>query len=110
MATITASVVPITGVVATVSGLEAVNASDQVAADSDNLFLHVHNGNAGTCTVTLTDPGRTPAGSAATNPTVSITTATARLIKLPRSLADANGFIVIGYSPTASVQARAYKF
>lgn len=111
MALLNTVVVTIAGVLDTVAGLEAVNASDTITADSDNLFLHVHNGNAGTLTVTLVDAGKTPSGSSATNPTVSLATTVARLIKLPRSLADpTTGLITVQYSPTSSVVARSYKF
>ena len=47
----------------------AVASSDTVAADPAGLILHVKNVGGSSDTVTLTDPGLTPSGSAATNPT-----------------------------------------
>ena len=50
----------------------AVSSSDTVVADPNGLILHVKNAGGSPDTVTLTDPGTTPAGSAATNPTFSV--------------------------------------
>jgi hypothetical protein len=71
----------------------------------DNLFLHVKNANAANCTVTITDPGTTPAGSAATNPTVVVPlTSGDRMISLPRSFASpTTGLIAVAFSVQSSV-------
>lgn len=70
-----------------------------------NLFLHVKNANASPCVVTFTDPGRTAAGSAATNPSVSVPATTGdRMIALPSSLTNtATGFITVAFSVQTSV-------
>jgi len=48
------------------------------------LLLHVKNANAASCTVTLVDPGLTPAGSAPVNPTVVVPATTGeKLILIP---------------------------
>lgn len=86
----------------------AVSASDTVApTPGAALFLHVKNGNASACTVTLVDAGTTPAGSAATNPTVTVPANTGdRMIgPLPGSMAAGTGLITVTYSVTATVTA-----
>jgi hypothetical protein len=106
MALLTAQAVVKTGLAPVYS---AVSASDTVTpVPGSKLFLHVKNGNGSACTVTLVDGGRTPAGSAATNPTVSVPASTGdRMIgPLPAEMADpATGLITVQYSVTATVTA-----
>lgn len=87
----------------------AVSASDTIApVPGSQLFLHVKNANAGACTVTLVDGGKTPAGSSAASPTVSVpaTTGDRMIGPLPRSMVDSStGLITVTYSVTASVTA-----
>lgn len=87
----------------------AVTASDTIAqAGGVATFLHVKNANAAACTVTLVDGGKTPAGSAAANPTVVVpaTTGDRMIGPLPNSLADpSTGLITVQYSVTPSVTA-----
>lgn len=55
-----------------------------------DLVLYIEN-TGSTGTVTLVDPGRTPAGSSPTNPTVSVPATTGkRMIYLPASLISAS--------------------
>lgn len=84
----------------------APNASENVVPDT-GLFLHIKNGNASPCVVTFTDPGRTPAGSAATNPSVSVPATTGdRMIAVPQSLqSTATGLIGVAFSVQTSVSA-----
>jgi uncharacterized membrane protein len=85
----------------------AVNASDTITPDED-LFLHVKNANAGTCTVTLTDNSKTPGGSSATNPTVSVpaTTGDRMIGPIPAVFqSTSTGLITVAYSVTSSVTA-----
>lgn len=79
-------------------------ASENINPDT-GLFLHVKNANAAACTVTFTDPGRTPGGSAATNPTVSVPASTGdRMIAVPVAFTNTTtGFIVVGFSVQTSV-------
>jgi hypothetical protein len=80
------------------------NASENILPNSA-LFLHVKNANAAPCVITFTDVGRTPAGSAATNPTVSVPATTGdKMIAVPAQLVNtATGFIVAGFSVQSSV-------
>lgn len=87
----------------------AVTASDTIAqAPGVVQFLHVKNANAGACTVTVLDGGKTPAGSsaAASGVTVPATTGDRMIGPLPNILADpVTGLITVTFSPTASVTA-----
>jgi hypothetical protein len=85
----------------------ATPGSSENITPTDNLFLHVKNGSGSSITVTLTDAGTTPSGSAATNPTVTVPATTGdRMIYLPRTLASpTTGYIVVGFSATTSVTA-----
>lgn len=81
----------------------AVNASD-TATLNDDLFLHVKNGGGSPDTVTIVDASKTPAGSAATNPTVSVPAGQDRFIPLPYAAADpTTGLITVNHSFTTSV-------
>ncbi len=85
------------------------NSSENIVGGPE-LFLHVKNGNASPCVVTLTDPGLTPAGSAATNPSVSVPATTGdKLIPLSAALVNSAGNIVVGFSVTATVTAGVFR-
>jgi hypothetical protein len=81
-------------------------ATEQIVPDED-LFLHIKNGNASACVVTFTDPGTTPAGSAATNPAVSVPGTTGdKMIAVNRNLMNpATGTIQVAFSVQTSVNA-----
>lgn len=87
----------------------AVNATDTVAqAGGVATFLHVKNGNAAACTVTIVDGGKTPAGSSATSPTVVVpaTTGDRMIGPLLNNMADpTTGLLSVQYSITATVTA-----
>jgi len=94
----------------------AVNAQDKVQQPSDQrLFLHVKNGggvstnvtiNAQQAYVTTPEVGRL----ALTDMVVAIPAGEERMIgPFPPAYVDANGDVVIDYSATASVTAKAFK-
>lgn len=88
----------------------AVAASDTVAADPAGLILVVKNAGGSSDTVTLTDPGLTASGSAATNPTFSVPATTGeRWYKLPVSLQNSSGIITIAHSFTTSVTCAVFR-
>ena len=94
----------------TVTGLAPVYAAPlatEQVTPKDGLFLHVKNANAGACTVTIDDVGRTPAGSAATDPAVVVPATTGdRMIPLDQRFANpATGTIAVTFSIQASVTA-----
>lgn len=95
-----------TTIAGTVFTLNPVNSSDTFAPDQ-NLFLSVWNNSGSAITVTFTDAGKTPGGSAATNPTSTVSAAqTKEFGPIPRSFADpTTGLITVSYSSTASVAA-----
>lgn len=89
----------------------AVAASDTIPVSDDRVFLHVKNASGTQDTVTITDPGSTPAGSAATNPTVTVPITTGdRLIALPLALASpSTGLVTVSHSQTTSVTCAVFR-
>lgn len=85
----------------------AAPAATETFIPGDNCFLHVKNGNGSACVVTFTDPGLTPAGSAATNPTVSVAASTGdKMIPVHPSLASpSTGLVTATFSVQTSVLA-----
>lgn len=81
----------------------AVSASDTITADPQGLILEVINGGASPDTVTIVDPGTTPAGSTATNPTQSVAASTRREFRLGPQYANSSGVITVNHSFTTSV-------
>lgn len=80
-----------------------VTASDTVAVDAAGLIFHIKNTSAGSNTVTLTDPGLTPSGSTATNPSFAVPATTGdRMYRLGPSLANSSGIITISNSAPAA--------
>lgn len=107
MALLTAQTVVKAGITPTYS---AVNATDTIApVRGASLFLHVKNANASACTVTLVDNGLTAAGSAATNPTVTVPANTGDKMIGPLPVAAmaslSTGLLSVTYSVTSSVTA-----
>ena len=95
----------------TTPSFTAVAASDTVAADSGaKLVLHVRNAGGSPDTVTITDPGLTPAGSVATNPSFSVPATTGeKEYVLSSNFANSAGIITIAHSFTTSVTSRVYR-
>lgn len=89
----------------------AVAASDTIPVGDDRVYLHIKNASGTQDVVTLTDPGATPAGSVATNPTVTVPITTGeRLIALPLSLASSStGLVTVSHSQTTSVTCAAVR-
>jgi hypothetical protein len=81
----------------------AVSASDTINADPDGLILEVINGGGSPDTVTVVDPGATPAGSAGTSPTQAVAAGTRREFRLGPQFANQNGIITVTHSFTTSV-------
>lgn len=85
---------PATG---TVVGMVVPSASETIAPIED-LVLHLKTTGTAT-TVTFTDPGTTPSGSVAANPTVVMGATDERLIYVPQSLTNpATGLIAVAFS------------
>lgn len=95
----------------TTPGFAQPLASENIAP-APGLYLHVKNANGSPCVVTPDDPGRTPAGSAATDPAVSVPASTGeKLIPLPLELVNpATGFITVTFSVQTSVTAGLFQY
>ncbi|HEY9414792.1 MAG TPA: hypothetical protein VIQ30_08555 [Pseudonocardia sp.] len=95
----------------TISGVAwspaAVSSSDTIAAADlgvNGALLYINNGGASPDTVTVTDPGTTPAGSVATNPTNSVTNGTAEVMRIsPNFVNPSTGVATVSHSFTTSV-------
>jgi hypothetical protein len=81
----------------------AVSASDTCTADPAGLILEVINGGGSPDTVTVVDPGTTPAGSAATSPSQAVAAGTRREFRLGPQFANSTGIITVTHSFTTSV-------
>lgn len=85
----------------------AVSASDTISAadlGTQGAYLVIINGGGSPDTVTLVDPGLTPAGSAATNPTNSVTNATTEVMRIsPAFVNPSTGVATVQHSFTTSV-------
>jgi hypothetical protein len=88
----------------------AVAASDTITADPAGLILHVKNAGGTQDVVTITDPGTTPAGSVATNPTFTVPITTGdKMYKLGPQFANSSGIITVAHSFTTSVTCAVFR-
>ncbi len=85
----------------------AAPAASETFVPGTGCFIHVKNANAAACVLTFTDPGRTAAGSVATNPTVSVPADTGdRMIPVHEALASpSTGLVTVAFSVQSSVSA-----
>ena len=83
----------------------AVAATDTITADPGGLILEVINGGGSPDTVTVQDPGFTPAGTASLGggQSVSVAAATRREFRLGPQFANSSGVITVTHSFTTSV-------
>lgn len=81
-----------------------------VSLSDDRTILYVNNGSASAITVTIADPGKTPAGNAGTAPAISVAATTAMYIPIaPGSINPATGLVSITYSAVATVTVAALR-
>ena len=81
----------------------AVSASDTINVDPQGLVLEVINGGGSPDTVTVVDPGATPAGSSATSPSQVVAAGTRRHFRLNPAFANTSGIITVTHSFTTTV-------
>lgn len=87
------------------AALGSVSSSQTVLAGKYT-FLVVNNGSGGSITVTLTDAGDTPYGSAATNPTFTVAAGAIGFIPVPTSLKNpSDGTVTVAFSSTTTITA-----
>jgi hypothetical protein len=75
----------------------AVPLSSETVLPSDDLILHIKTTGTAT-TITWTDPGATPAGTAAAVSSVTMAATEERFIWVPQAMAGANGLIAVAFS------------
>jgi hypothetical protein len=80
------------------------------SAADDRCTLYVNNGGGSPITVTVADPGKTPAGNAGTAPAVSVAAGTAMYIPIPTgAINPATGLASITYSGVTTVTVAALR-
>lgn len=109
MAALTSSSIVLAGVLAAPAAVAASDTIAEAQLGATGVYLRVINGGASPDTVTITDPTLTTAGSAATNPTVTVTNATTKTIFIPRSMLNSSGVITVAHSFTTTVTYELYK-
>lgn len=110
------AVIPITsisaaGLVSTPAalGIAAVG-PDTLAGPDQDTTLVVFNGSGGSINVTVTDPGRTPAGNAATAAAVAVAAGSLGFIPVGAALADPSTLVAtVNYSAVTSVRVLAVR-
>jgi hypothetical protein len=111
MALLTVTTVPAAGAV---TALAAVASSDTISASdigARGVVLDVNNGSGSSVTVTISDPGTTPAGNAGTARTVAVAAgARKRIFVGPGNVDPSTGVATVSYSATTSVTAEAIRY
>jgi hypothetical protein len=96
----------------TASAGAAVAASDTISATILGVygaFLEILNGNASTDSMTISDSGATPAGTAPATFAASVTNATNKVFFIsPKQLDPATGLVTITHSQTTTVTYKLY--
>ena len=80
----------------TISAMAVPLASETVPPD-DDLILHIKTTGTAT-TITWTDPGLTPSGTAAATLAQTMASTEERFIRVPASLANSSGVIAVAFS------------
>jgi esterase/lipase superfamily enzyme len=110
MAALTSVAAPLTGGLA---APVAVSASDTIAASQFGtlgVYVRVINAGGSPDTVTITDPNTTVVGSVATNPTVTVTNGTTKMIFIPASMLNAStSLATVAHSFTTTVTIEVWK-
>lgn len=85
----------------------AVSSSDTISANdlgTQGAFLVIINGGGSSDTVAVVDPGTTPAGSAATNPSNAVANGTTEVMRIsPQFVNPTTGLVTVTHSFTTSV-------
>lgn len=103
MAALTSTALTLAGVLAAPAAVAASDTIAEAQFGATGVILRVINGGGSPDVVTITDPNLTLLGSAATNPTVSVTNGTTKTIFIPRSAINSAGVATVAHSFTTSV-------
>lgn len=88
----------------------ASGGGDTVAAYSDRTWIEVNNGGGSGITVTIADPGVTPAGNTSTGMAVSVSNGQKKRIWLPSGVINSTtGLVSITYSGVTTVTVGAFR-
>lgn len=84
----------------------ATPSSTEQISPTEDLILHVKNGSGSSINVTITDPGTTASGTAATNPVIAVANGAEKMIYLNQYLTNpSTGTIQVAFSATTSITA-----
>jgi hypothetical protein len=109
MAALTAIVPTLLGTVNAPVNVASTDTIAQAQLGPKGAYLDVINGGASPDTITISDAGTSPAGSAATTPTDSVTAGTSQIFYIsPTQVNPATGLVTITHSFTASVTCKLY--
>lgn len=102
------------GATASAFNLVAVNSTDAISSEAigtRGVILDVNNGGGGSITVSISDPGATPAGNPGTVTAQTLTTGLRRQFYVgPANINPATGVATVTYSGTTTVTAEAYRY
>lgn len=110
MAALTATAAVIAGTSPSAVAVSASDTIDQGQFGATGVHLRVINGGASPDTVTIVDPNTTVVGSAASNPTVSVTNGTTKVIAIGRGFINpSTGVATVQHSFITSVTCEVWK-
>lgn len=110
MAALTSTALTLAGVAASAAAVASSDTIAEAQFGANGVILRVINGGGSPDTVTITDPNTTALGSAATNPTVSVTNGTTKVILIPRSAINPSTLLAtVAHSFTTSVTYELYR-
>ena len=111
MAQLTVQTMTTAGMGPTYAAAAASSTIGATDANTGGVFLHVKNTAGSSMTVTIGDPGKTPAGNAGTAVavTVAATTGDMMIPILPANVDPSTGAVAITYSTTTSVTVAAIR-
>lgn len=109
MAALTATQIAVTGTLAAPAAVAASDTIAQAQFGPTGVILRVINGGGSTDNVSVSDPGRTPAGNPGTVTPVAVAAGAAKSIFIPLSAIDGNGIATVAHSFITSVTYELYK-
>lgn len=101
---------PAAGLVVDTGFTAAAGGGDTLAGCEDGrVFLVVKNADTSAKSVTIADPGRTPAGNPGTTTAVSVANGTIAMIPVPAAAVASDGLVSITYSAVTALSLKAVR-